>query len=68
MFWLSYVIFSYETKQMNPLEAIGHATSALFLIGMILFFWMIFKKTRKVYRRGQKAQRRERKYNKSKCS
>jgi len=53
---------------MNPLEAIGHATSALFLIGMILFFWMIFKKTRKVYRRGQKAQRRERKYNKSKCS
>ena len=53
---------------MNSLEAIGHATSVLLLIGMMVFFWMIYKKTRKVYRRGQKAKRRERKYNKSKCS
>jgi F0F1-type ATP synthase assembly protein I len=51
---------------MNHLEAIAHATSVLFLIGMMVFFWIIYKKTRKVYRRGQKAKRRERKYNKTK--
>jgi len=44
------------------MEAIAHTTSILFLIGMMVFFWLIYKKTRKVYRRGQKAKRQLLKY------
>jgi F0F1-type ATP synthase assembly protein I len=29
-----------------------------FLIGFGIFFWMIFKKTKKVYKKGRKASRR----------
>jgi len=39
----------------------GHATIFLLLIGFIVFCWMIFKKTRKVHRRGIKADRRRKK-------
>lgn len=42
----------------SDISAIGHATSILFLIGFCIFCCMIYKKTRKVYRRGQKATRR----------
>jgi len=44
------------------MEAIAHTTSILFAIGMMVFFWLIYKKTRKVYRRGLKAKRRLLKY------
>ena len=40
------------------MQVVAHATSLLFAVGMMIFFWMIYKKTRKVYRRGQKAKRR----------
>jgi preprotein translocase subunit YajC len=40
------------------MQEVAHATSLLFAIGMMVFFWMIYKKTRKVHKRGQKAKRR----------
>ena len=39
--------------------AIGHATSLFFLIGFIIFLWMIYKKTRKVVKRANKQARKE---------
>ena len=48
---------------MTPFELIGHATMALFLIGMLGFFWMIFKGVKKVKKKGRKAGKREKKYN-----
>ena len=40
------------------MQVVAHTTSLLFVMGMMVFFWMIYKKTRKVHRRGQKAKRR----------
>jgi len=48
---------------MNPLTIIGHVTMALFALGMIGFFWMIFKGVKKVKKRGRKADRRLRRFN-----
>jgi flagellar basal body-associated protein FliL len=48
---------------MNPLVVIGHVTMTLFLIGMLGFFWMIFKGVKKVKKKGRKAGKREKKYN-----
>lgn len=47
---------------MNPLPLIGHVTMALFAIGMIGFFWMIFKGVKKVKKKGRKANKRLRKF------
>jgi len=47
---------------MTPFELIGHVTMALFAIGMIGFFLMIFKGVKKVKKKGRKAGRRLRKY------
>jgi hypothetical protein len=62
MRWLAHDLIQQQKKQVSPMEAIAHTTSILFLIGMMVFFWLIYKKTRKVYRRGQKAKRRLLKY------
>ena len=48
---------------MTPFELIGHVTIALFAIGMIGFFLMIFKGVKKVNKKGRKAGRRLRKFN-----
>lgn len=48
---------------MNPITLIGHVTMALFAIGMIGFFLMIYKGVKKVKKKGRKAGRRIRKYN-----
>jgi len=48
---------------MNIFVLIGHVTMALFGIGMIGFFWMIFKGVKKVKKKGRKAGKREKKYN-----
>jgi hypothetical protein len=45
----------------SDMPVISHVTSALFLIGFLIFCWMIYKKTRKVHRRGVKAKRRMKK-------
>jgi cytochrome c biogenesis protein CcdA len=47
---------------MNPLTIIGHVTMALFAIGMLGFFWMIFKGVKKVKKKGKKAGKRLRKF------
>jgi len=62
MRWLAHDLIQQQKEQVNPMEAIAHTTSILFLIGMMVFFWLIYKKTRKVYRRGQKAKRQLLKY------
>jgi cytochrome c biogenesis protein CcdA len=48
---------------MTPFELIGHITMALFAIGMIGFFFMIFKGVKKVKKKGRKAGKRLRKFN-----
>jgi len=48
---------------MNNFVLIGHVTMALFAIGMIGFFLMIYKNLKKVKKRGRKAGKREKKYN-----
>ena len=41
---------------------IFHIAMVFMLIGFGIFFWMIFKKTKKVYKRGRKANRRMKKF------
>jgi hypothetical protein len=45
----------------NEMLIVAHATSLLFLIGFLVFCWMIYKKLRKVAKRGYKADRRRKK-------
>ena len=45
----------------SDMPVICHITSVIFLIGFLIFCWMIYKKTRKVHRRGVKAKRRRKK-------
>lgn len=45
----------------KDIVVIGHAAIILFATGFLIFFCMIYKKTRKVIRRGIKAKRRMRK-------
>ena len=40
-----------------------HIAMLFMVIGFGIFFWMIYKKTKKVYKRGRKASRRMRKFN-----
>jgi len=47
---------------MTPFELIGHVTMALFALGMIGFFLMIFKGVKKVKKKGRKGSKRLRKY------
>ena len=42
---------------------IFHIAMVFMLIGFGIFFWMIYKGTKKVYKRGRKSKRRIRKYN-----
>jgi len=42
----------------SDMPIISHVTSVLFLIGFAVFCWIIYKKTRKVVKRGNKAARR----------
>jgi len=42
---------------------IFHIAMVFMLIGFGIFFWMIFKKTKKVYKKGRKAKRRLKKFN-----
>lgn len=42
---------------------IFHIAMLFMVIGFGIFFWMIFKKTKKVYKRGRKAGRRLKKFN-----
>jgi hypothetical protein len=48
---------------MDPFILIGHVTMGLFAVGMLLFFLMIFKGLKKVKKRGRKAGRRLKKFN-----
>ena len=41
---------------------IFHIAMVFMLIGFGIFFWMIFKKTKKVYKKGRKASRRMKKF------
>jgi len=41
---------------------IFHIAMVFMMIGFVIFFWMIFKKTKKVYKRGRKAGRRLKKF------
>jgi hypothetical protein len=43
----------------RSLIATGHLLTFMLAIGMIAFFWMIYKKTRKVVRKSRKMCRRE---------
>jgi hypothetical protein len=45
----------------NPksLLLLGHVATGLMAGGFIVFFWMIYKKTRKVVKRSAKIKRRE---------
>lgn len=43
---------------------IFHIAMVFMLIGFGIFFWMIYKGTRKVYKRGRKASRRMKKFKK----
>ena len=45
----------------SDIVVMGHITIILLLIGFLVFCWMIYKKTRKVHRRGIKANRRRKK-------
>jgi len=42
---------------------IFHIAMVFMLIGFGIFFWMIFKKTKKVYKRGRKGSKKLRKFN-----
>ena len=43
---------------------IFHIAMVFMLIGFGIFFWMIYKGTRKVYKRGRKSKRRMKKFKK----
>ena len=47
---------------MDPFMLIGHVTMGLFALGMIGFFFMIFKGVKKVKKKGRKAGKRLRKF------
>ena len=51
---------------MNPSLFIFHIAMVFLLIGFGIFGWMIYKPFKKVYKRGRKAGRRLKKFNKSK--
>ena len=42
---------------------IFHIAMLFMVIGFGIFFWMIYKGTKKVYKRGRKASRKMRKFN-----
>jgi hypothetical protein len=42
----------------SELPIIGHIASLLLAVGFLIFLHLILRKTRKVYKRGKKAQRR----------
>ena len=42
-----------------------HVAAFLFVAGFMVFFWMIYRKLRKVVRRTRKMMRREKAYNRS---
>jgi hypothetical protein len=44
----------------RSLVAAGHLLTIMLAFGMVAFFWMIYKKTRKVVRKSRKMCRRER--------
>jgi hypothetical protein len=47
---------------MTDMPVMGHITVALLACGFFMFLSLIFKKTRKVVRRGNKARRRQKKF------
>jgi flagellar basal body-associated protein FliL len=44
--------------QNNDIHIIGHAAIGLLALGMLMFFWMIFKGVKKVKKKGRKAVKR----------
>ena len=42
----------------NDMPMLGHVTVSLLAIGFSVFFWMIYKKVRKVVKRARKQKRR----------
>jgi hypothetical protein len=51
---------------MIDMNAIGHAATILLACGFLVWVWIIFKKLKKVHKRGQKARKRLMKYERRK--
>ena len=55
---------SYEMN-VTSLRIVGHVAVTLLAAGFMVFFWLIYKKTRKVVRRSRKICRRQKAYYKT---